>query len=353
MSRLTAGLGLSAIVATLAFSASASAKDYAGTALNIIPSGQYGSVPVPAGADEQAKMYDGLTPLFNHVTAGDLTTYFKPETFGTAGQCPCRTESVPHPGIKIVRDRFNVPHITGRNKLDLDWAAGWIAQEDRGLLLAQARYPARFAALDAPGIDAFGLVTSLKAVTITKQADAIINREQTSALKAQGAEGRALLRDIDQYVLGLNARLKAEKSTQKPYTRVDVYSANALAGQIFGQGGGDESRRSMLLNSLQTRMGAGPGMTVWNDLTEHMDEDTPTTISQRFPYEEVPANATGNAIIDNGSMTPTGLQAVANAAKTHKYASNFLIVSGKRSGTGHPLFVAGPQIGYYYPGLTL
>ena len=28
------------------------------------------------------------------------------------------------------------------------------------------------------------------------------------------------------------------------------------------------------------------------------------------------------------------------------------MVSGKRSGTGHPLFVAGPQIGYYYPGLT-
>jgi acyl-homoserine lactone acylase PvdQ len=260
---------------------------------------------------------------------------------------------VPHPGIKIVRDRFNVPHITGRNKLDLDWAAGWVAQEDRGLLLAQARYPARFAALDAPGIDAFGLVTSLKAVTVSKQADAIINREQTAALKSRGKEGRALLRDIDQYVLGLNARLKAEKSTQKPYTRVDVYSANALAGQIFGQGGGDETRRSMLLNALQSRMGAAQGKTVWDDLTEHMDEDTPTTISQRFPYEQVPANATGNAVIDNGSMTTSGLRAVANAAKTHKYASNFLMVSGSRSVTGHPLFVAGPQIGYYYPGLTL
>src|SRR3954462_14083419 len=118
MSRMYAGLGLSAVAVTLALSPSASAKDYAGTALNIIPSGQYGSVPVPAGADEQARMYDALTPLFNHVTAGDLTKYFKSEAFGTAGQCPCRTEKVPHPGIKIVRDRFDVPHITGRNKLD-------------------------------------------------------------------------------------------------------------------------------------------------------------------------------------------------------------------------------------------
>ncbi len=353
MSRFTVGLGLAAVAATLALPASAPAKDYAGTALNIIPSGQYGSVPVPAGADEQAKMYDALTPLFNHVTPEDLTKDFKSEHFGAADQCPCRTERVPRKGVKIVRDRFNVPHITGRNKLDLDWAAGWVAQEDRGLLLAQARYPARFAALDAPGIDAFSLVTSLKAVTITKQADRIIDRQQTRALKRRGKEGRALLRDVKLYVKGLNARLKAEGSKEKPFTRVDVYAANALAGQIFGQGGGDETRRSELLNALQARMGAGPGMTVWNDLTEHLDEDTPTTATTRFPYEGVPANPTGNAIIDNGSLNTAGTRAVANAAKTHKYASNFLMVSGSRSATGHPLFVAGPQIGYYYPGLTL
>ena len=29
------------------------------------------------------------------------------------------------------------------------------------------------------------------------------------------------------------------------------------------------------------------------------------------------------------------------------------MVAGKRSATGHPLFVGGPQIGYFYPGLTL
>ncbi len=33
--------------------------------------------------------------------------------------------------------------------------------------------------------------------------------------------------------------------------------------------------------------------------------------------------------------------------------SNFLMVGARRSATGHPLFVAGPQIGYFYPGLTL
>ncbi|MCW3009555.1 MAG: peptidase penicillin amidase [Solirubrobacterales bacterium] len=333
--------------------ASASAKDYAATALNIIPSGQFGSVPVPAGADEQAKMYDALTPLFDQVTDGDLVKVFKSERFGATDSCPCRNETVPHPGIEIVRDRFNVPHITGRNRLDLDWAAGWVLAEDRGLLLAQARYPARMAALDAPGINAFSLVTGLKAVTVTRQADAIINRKQTAALKARGAEGRAVLADIDEYVLGFNAYLKQSKSTQTPWTRVDVYSLNALAGQIFGQGGGDETRRSELLDALQTRLGAAQGKTVWNDLTEHLDQDAPVTIDTSFPYEQVPANPTGNAIIDNGSMNSAGTRAIANASRSHQNMSNFLLVDGKHSNTGHPLFVAGPQIGYYYPGLTL
>ena len=341
-------------VGLLVAAAPAAATDYAPNALNIIPSGQYGSFPPPPGADQQALMYDGLTPLFDQVTAPDLTKYFKSEALGAAGSpAPTHTESVPRKGVKIVRDAFNVPHITGKTRDDVTWATGWVTEEDRGLLLAQGRYPARFAALDAPGINAFGLVTALKQVTVTTQADKIIGREQTNALKARGKEGRALLHDVDVYVNGVNARLQAEKSSQKPWTRVDVYSINALAGQIFGQGGGDEVRRSMLLSALQNRLGASQANTIFNDLSEHNDLDTPVTINKSFPYEQIPKTRTGNTVIDNGSLSAKTATAVANSARSSRYASNFLMVSAKRSATGHPLFVAGPQIGYFYPGLTL
>jgi hypothetical protein len=43
-------------------------RDFARTALNIIPSGQYGGVPVPPKADRQARMYDALTPEFDRVS---------------------------------------------------------------------------------------------------------------------------------------------------------------------------------------------------------------------------------------------------------------------------------------------
>src|SRR4051812_17866156 len=337
---------LAALAAFLLLAVPASARDYAGTALNIIPSGQYGGLPVPAGADVQAKMYDALTPLGDQVTSGDLLADFKSEKFGAVDSCPCRTEAVPRPGVKITRDRFNVPHITGRNRDDLDWASGWVTEEDRALLLAQGRWAARFAALDVPGVDAFSLVTGLKRVTVTKQADKLIDTEQTAALRARGAEGRALLHDIGLYVQGINDRLRKEKSKEKPWKRVDVYSVNALAGQIFGQGGGDEVRRSQLLSGLRKRLGDGPGTTVWNDLTEHLDADTPTTMSKHFPYEGIAAPAPGSAVVDDASPA-------ARASVRHRYASNFLMVAGKRSANGHPLFVAGPQIGYFYPGLTL
>jgi acyl-homoserine lactone acylase PvdQ len=352
MSRVPSAALVAALV--LLPASTAGAADYSGTALNIIPSGQPGGFPVPAGADTQAHMYDALTPLAGQVTSGDLLADFKSEKFGAADSCPCRTERVPRVGITITRDRFDVPHITGRDRIDLDWAAGWVTEEDRGLLLAQGRYPARFAALDAPGVDAFSLVTGLKQVTVTKQADKLIDSEQTAALRKLGGEGRGVLRDIDAYVDGVNARLRSEKSRQRPWTRVDVYALNALAGQIFGQGGGDEVRRSMLLSGLRKRLGDAQGTTLWNDLSEHLDGDTPTTMSKRFPYESIKAPAPGSAVVDAGSTSASARSAFrATAARSRPHASNFLMVAGKRSSNGHPLFVAGPQIGYFYPGLTL
>lgn len=89
-----------ALAAVLTFPAGAMAEDYAGTALNVIPSGQYGGLPVPADADQQAKMYDSLTPLFDQVTDADLATAFKSEKFGTDGQCPCKTEAVRGPASR-------------------------------------------------------------------------------------------------------------------------------------------------------------------------------------------------------------------------------------------------------------
>ena len=100
------------------------ARDYAIIARDIVPSGQYGAVPPPPGATQQAMMYDGLTPLFNRVSAGDLQRFFKPEGVGGGVSGPLTPEAVPQAGVRLLRDRFHVPHIYGATRDDVTWGAG-------------------------------------------------------------------------------------------------------------------------------------------------------------------------------------------------------------------------------------
>ncbi len=341
---------IAACAAALLVPAGASARDYAGTALNIIPSGQQGGVPPAADADRQAKMYDGLTPLFGNVSTSALFRYFKSEKL-TNGPGPLTTER-PKAGLKIVRDSFHVPHIYGRTQDLVTYGAGWAVAEDRGLLLEQARYNSRVAAVDAPGLDALSLISGLKAFEPSAQTEAEVAK-QTGTLRAAGAKGRAVLHDIDQYIAGINGFYEKSNNPAKPWTRNDIYALNALKGQFVGEGGGDEARRSQFLSALQGRLGVAKGLSVFNDLRERNDPETPVSVDGRFTYPSPTNRLRGNVILDAGSIQRTTVQALAARQRSRARASNALLVSARRSRTGHPLMVAGPQIGYFYPGLTL
>ena len=80
----------------------------------------------------------------------------------------------------------------------------------------------------------------------------------------------------------------------------------------------------------------------YQDLSELNDPDAPTTLAKPFPFgpplEGVPD--VGNAMVDDASAQPPD---------DHASMSNAILVSAKRSTTGHPLMVAGPQLGYFYP----
>ncbi|HEY8217448.1 MAG TPA: penicillin acylase family protein, partial [Acidimicrobiia bacterium] len=127
--------------------------DYAATALNILPAGEYGGVPPVPEATQQAERYDALTPRFDDVTDADLERFFKSEALGTDGQGPLREEDGTPSGVRIVRDSYHVPHIYGTTRDDVTVGTGWVLAEDRGLLLEQARYNARVSAVDVPGLD--------------------------------------------------------------------------------------------------------------------------------------------------------------------------------------------------------
>src|SRR5215217_5067246 len=283
-------------------------RDYSSTALNIIPSGQWGAAPPPKRANDQAKMYDALTPLFDDVTKADLLRYFKSEKLGTKGQGRMKRERVPRRGVRIFRDKFNVPHIYGRTNDDVTWGAGWALAHDRELLLEQARYNSRVAVVDAPGLEAINLIVALKSFEPSAQTERELGKE-VGKLKKYGKPGRRLLHDMAVYVKGINAFYKANNKPHKPWAVRDVIAVNAIKSELFGEGGGDEVDAAQFLDGLQDSLGADKGYSVWNDLRERQDPETPVSIPGNFPYAPLPAKRTGNVVLDNNSFqsipTPT------------------------------------------------
>ena len=156
------------------------------------------------------------------------------------------------------------------------------------------------------------------------------------------------------FVAGINAYHAANRLPIEPWTLNDVAAMGALIGAVFGAGGGDETRRSMFLDALQHALGDERGKTVFDDLRDRNDPETPTTIAKAFPWEEGTRTGVGNATVDDGSFVPVTYGAVSSlVAPRHKLMSNALLVGRNRSANGHPLFVAGPQVGHFYPQLLL
>lgn len=358
------GIAGSATAAALPGTATAAvpstSQDYAIIARDIVPSGQYGELPSPATEQrdqQQAQMYDALTPLFNNVSPADVNNDFKPEPVGSAVSGPTTAETVPHAGVTVLRDSYHVPHIYGATRDDVTWGAGWVIAEDRGLLLEQARYDSRVAAIDAPGVSALGLVANLQSFTPSAQTEREVAK-QTGVLLKAGAKGQAVLHDIDVYLQGINAYLAAHGHAfgplaAKDFTRTDVYAFNALKDQFVGEGGGDEAVRSEFLGALDRKFGRVKGLKIFNDLRDPYDPEAPASVPGHVQFQPRPQSTSGNVVLDPNSLSATAAQAVAVARDSRGHASNELIVSGRRSATHHPLMVAGPQIGYYYPGLTL
>lgn len=314
--------------------------DYAAQAWSILPPGENGSLSFDKHTTDQAKLYDALTPLRGNVTQANIQRYFKPEPLGLGKEKPASVER-PRPGVTIARDRFGVAHVFGTTQPNVAYGAGWVTAADRGLLLALIRGPARVAALDVPGLDPLGLALSGKSFVPSAQTEAYL-ANQVDALKASGAVGRRVVAIIEAYVQGINAYYKAKGIPEQTYTPNDVIAAAALIAARFGANGGHEVRNSMFLAALESRLGGQRGADVFQDLREANDPEAPVSVPGSFPAELPSPTAPGSVIVDDGSFVGAPLA-------QHASASNALLIGAKRSATGHPLFVAGPQVGYFFP----
>ncbi len=332
-------------------SAFATAQDHsqAGAAFNVMPPGQAGSFSFNANSSDQIPLYDGLTPKRGNVTSADLPVFFKKNVFGLGG---LPVQGIPRtfparPGLTITRDSYSVPHIEAGNRDDAMFGVGFATAEDRMLLMDTLRGPGRAAVLDAPGLNAFALAQGFTPFTPSQQTEDFLAQQVDLVLSHPG--GQRIIDDVDSYVAGINAYRTLAGTSGRAWNRNDVVAVAALVGAVFGKGGGDEARRAQLLSALQDRLGERKGEEVWDDLREQDDREAAVTLDKRFRLTHPHPNQKGNAIIDADSIDSQGLQAAAAAQEGREGASNALLVGKDRSDTGHPFFVAGPQVGYFYP----
>ena len=315
-------------------------RDYAAAAWTILPPGENGSLTFDANTRDQARLYDALTPLFGDVTNRDIRRSFKPAPLGA----PPRAGDVrerPRAGVTIFRDSFGVAHVTGKTEQDVAYGDGWVTAADRGLFLQLIRGPARIAALDVPGLDPLALALSGETFVPSAETEAFL-ANQLDAVRAQRGVGPKMLALVKAYAAGINGYYRAKRIPSTPFTANDVVASAALIASRFGTNGGQEVQNSMFLDALRKRLGDGEARRVFADLRESNDPEAPVSVPGSFPQQAAVAPAPGSVVIDDGSFQGASLAASA-------FASNALLVGAKRSETGHPLFVAGPQVGYFFP----
>src|SRR4029453_14390771 len=87
---------------------------------SILPPGQSGFVSIPGLADGTGSphLYDPPHPFIDF--------RWKPATFNQPGDV-----EVPHSGVKIVRDSYGVPAVTGDTEDLMWWGAGYAMAQDR------------------------------------------------------------------------------------------------------------------------------------------------------------------------------------------------------------------------------
>ena len=162
--------------------------------------------------------------------------------------------------------------------------------------------------------------------------------------------GTQVIRIVDAYVAGINAQYRKAGLPLTPWTRNDVVAVGGLMGAVFGAGGGDEVRRSQFLDLLQRKLGGENGRQVWEDLRQRDDPEANVAVPGRFGYGSHSSTEIGNVVVDAASFEPAGRS---DATTTQLPMSNALLVGAKRSVSGKPLFVAGAQVGQYYPQIML
>ena len=320
------------------------------------PRASTGSVPTAATRPtSRREMYNALTPLFNHVTSADVVTDFKPEPIGIGARagpsrrraCRTRRDDLPRRLRRPVHLRHHARRRHLGRRLGRCRGPGTAAQ--------QARYNARVAAIDAAGAEGDQPDQQPRSsFTPSAQTEDEVAKQTEALLAARRQRAGPCCTTSTSTSRGSTptSATRIRASRRSPATT----STRSTRSRISSSARGGASRRSTPSSCPRSSGGwaASAGSTVWNDLREANDPEAPASVPGHVQFQPPPEEPQRQrAARPRTACRRARSDGARGAARLRAVqASNELMVSGARSATHHPIMVAGPQIGYYYPGLT-
>ena len=325
-------------------------------------------------AGEPPASFVNQRDLFNALLApravDDVGKFFKPAPID-----PPAGASVfePRPGVTIARDAYSVPYVTGTTRADTWFGAGYAVAEDRLFLMDVLRHSGRskLTELAGPGAKGENLAADAEGL-VALDYDEEDFRTMLERVSGAGIEGREARADLDAYVAGINAYIAAARADpnlmpaeyallDKPlrdWTATDSMAVIALINGYFGLGGGKSAEAAMAVGAATERFGLRRGRRVLADFRDLEDPEAPVTTTRRFPFDDPGRpRAAATARLDAGSYRKAdplggaapGARSAMRGFRLKRHASNAMVISGKRTESGQPLMVAGPQVDFYSP----
>jgi acyl-homoserine lactone acylase PvdQ len=330
----------------------------------------------PPHNDDQMGMYSDLLYAAPGLTTAALSDYFKDSRFGALPENRERTYS-PRNDVTVVRDHFGVPHIYGATRSGAMFGIGYITGEDRLFFIDVLRHVGRAQLASFAGGAPANVELDREIWATAPYTEADLQKQVDQKRPGFVKEADRLRADAKAYVDGVNAyiaearlnplKMPAEYAAigqpggPDDWNPRDSVAVATLVGAIFGAGGGGELPSALVLQQARKRFGKRGGNRVWRDFRSANDPEAPTTVRGRaFPYEPSPKHAHGVALPDRGSLKDyVNLDpSTTNTKRLGRLAfpaamSNALLVSARKSASGHPLAVFGPQTAYFAPQILM
>lgn len=293
--------------------------------------------------------------------------------------------------IRVVRDRFGVPHVYGATAEDVAYGAGYALAQDRLWQMHFFRLVAK------------GRLSHLLGSVIVAQDKTVRFWTYTAAERARRfATYPADIRSMWlAWVDGINAWIDdvAEDPANKmpfefahfgePLDHWTIDDSVAMSDYLiftFGSGGGAEVRNLSDLQAYVARFGAAEGQKVFDDLIWINDPDSPPSIPEGYGWRatqslarpeadqktlqadarislpddqkiapvpvasastlDPPAVPVSPSVVEDVEALDEGRQML---ERWFRFGSNAQIVDGAHTTTGNTGLQAGPQVGYFLP----